>query len=246
MKRRVGTAIAAVALAWVSGSTAYAQEEGYVPPSHAPLAPMGAFEIGVNAGYTQGFGDIAAPGANSLTTADNHLQDIVDAGLAVGVNLGYRATPFLSVGVDGTYQEFNADDSLPIDGTHVRGFNTGVHVTGHFMPYERVDPWVSVGAGYRALFIVPPGPFQTEATTGFQLAKLQVGLDMKVNHDVAIGPMVGADLNMFVWQSSSGDLFSNNTVIPDKKLNTFLFAGIQGRFDIGGERVGQYQAVGAR
>jgi hypothetical protein len=70
---------------------------------------------------------------------------------------------------------------------------------------------------------------------GLQLARAQVGLDVRVSRDVAIGPMIGGDIDLFIWRNPEGA--AGNAAIPDKELSTFVFAGVQGRFDVGGTRV---------
>ena len=50
-----------------------------------------------------------------------------------------------------------------------------------------------------------------------------------------LGPMVGADVNLFVARNPEGP--AGDVVIQDKKVSTFLFAGVQGRFDVGGSRI---------
>ncbi len=68
---------------------------------------------------------------------------------------------------------------------------------------------------------------------GLQLARARVGLDVRVSPDVAIAPVVGADANMFLWQD-----VTTSTAIADPRITTFIFAGVQGRMDIGGTAVG--------
>jgi hypothetical protein len=64
-----------------------AAEEGRRQP--VLLAPRRAFEIGVNAGYAQPFGNI---------DPSRPIEDYASAGGAVGLDLAYRATPYWSVG----------------------------------------------------------------------------------------------------------------------------------------------------
>ena len=61
---------------------------------------------------------------------------------------------------------------------------------------------------------------------------------------VAIGPLVGADLNMFVWRNPEGAV--GNIELADKRVNTYIFAGVQGRFDLGGARDAKLEQVTAR
>jgi hypothetical protein len=215
-----------VAVACTSGATALAQDvEGSAP---TPItAPREAFEIDVNTGYTQGFGAIhARPGGA--------VSDVARGGIGVGFGLGYRAIPELSVSVTGQFQELGRAAEQPL-GTRVRGAAIGVEGRLHTRPYERLDPWVALGTGYRMLWVAPEGTNNNVLHHGLQLARAQVGLDVRVSRDVAIGPMIGGDIDLFIWRNPEGP--AGNAVLPDKELSTFVFAGVQGRFDVGGTRV---------
>lgn len=190
----------------------------------AVRAPRRAFEIGVQGGYTQPFGEIKD---------GQGFTDLVDAGGFVGLMLGYRFTPHWSIEGTGAFHESTAD-SRQGDRLDIRGVTTGVQGTFHARPYERVDPYVSLGAGYRMLFLVPDNDANL-LIHGFELAKALVGVDFRVSEDVALGPVVGADLNLFVWENGSPDV--NDDDIDNPRPSTFLFAGVAGKFDIGGDRV---------
>jgi hypothetical protein len=62
-----------------------------------------------------------------------------------------------------------------------------------------------------------------------EIAKLQVGLDYRIDRAVAISPVVGLDLSAFFTQSTPGSNAFGNVSNPN--VNTFVFAGLQGRFD---------------
>lgn len=70
---------------------------------------------------------------------------------------------------------------------------------------------------------------QTLLTHGFELGRARVGLDFRTGPQVSIGPVIGADLNVLLWESSDA-----NRAIPNPTLSTFVFAGLQGRMDFGG------------
>ena len=69
---------------------------------------------------------------------------------------------------------------------------------------------------------------------GLELARLQVGVDYRVSEDVSLAPVIGGSLNMFVSQDSP--MTSDYNEISDKKVNFVGYAGIAGRFDVGGRR----------
>jgi hypothetical protein len=212
----VGVALVGIgALSWAR--TAAAQErqaEGTVP------APSDALELKVGTGYTQGFGNIA-PGLG--------IPSVAGAGIGVDADIDYRLTPHSSLGVQAEYQEFTNELN-----TAARGLAANVGITVHGTPFLRGDPWLRLGTGYRLLWSVNPPGLPTTLLHGFELAKATIGYDVRVSPDIAIAPVVGADLNLFVWQDQAGV----STSLSTAQVGTFVFAGIQGRFDMGGHSNG--------
>lgn len=223
---------AGAAAAVVLGTTAAASAQQYQPTAPSPTyerrsfleqrvdAPVNALELGVAPVYTQGFG---------MLQSGLGMPGIAMAGIGVNVDVAYRVVPRLSLGVTGEYYELNA-----MRGTGARGLAGTLAATYHVDPYTRLDPWVQLGVGYRTLWETFPGTTPTMLYHGLELAKLGVGLDLKASPAVAIGPMIGADLDLFLWQVPSG---GTTTAIPSPRLSAFVFAGLQGRFDVGGERM---------
>jgi len=189
------------------------------------LAPKRAFEVGVNGGYGQALGQLG----DYLP-----LRDAVINGGAAGLSLGLRYSPHWSVEGTGQYQELMT--GITQDGGHttVRGVTMGIQGTYHFLPFRLVDPYASLGTGYRMTWIVPPGAV-ADLVHGFELAKAVVGVDFRMSPSVAMGPMIGADVNVFVWDNPSGGTRINE--LPGPRAATFLFAGLGGHFDLGGDRV---------
>ncbi len=219
--------------AW--GSTAHAQGDNtaptqagsYNPPPPPPAreeryvyqqlpAPVNAFELRLNAGYTQGFG-LAAPGLG--------MPSVAGAGVNGTLDLDYRANPFISLGVEGEYEEFVSEQN-----TAARGFVGNIGVTFHGAPLFRGDPYLRFGAGYRQLWSVNPPAAPSTTLIGFEAGRLTLGYDVRVSPGFAIAPQIGADVNLFVWQYAAG----NYTTLPSVAVATFIYAGLQGRFDMGG------------
>jgi hypothetical protein len=205
-------AILAVGVAtW--GSSANAQEaprwQSYVP------APTNAFELKLGTGYTQGIGNIA-PGTSIINVAG--------AGIGFSGDLDYRFSPYASVGVESQYQEFTTENNT---GSRGLAFNLGVTV--HAAPYRRADPFLRLGTGYRLLWDVNPisaPPNTTNLFHGFDTITGKLGVDIRVSKDVALAPVIGADLQVFVWE--------NSNALSTAQLGTFVYGGLQGRFDVGG------------
>jgi len=189
------------------------------------VAPISsAFEIGVGTGYSQGGGKLGGGLGN--------LEDISGPGAAVELDLGYRIIPELSVGVYGTFSKYQHGDVIDSN-TDVLGAAAGVQAAWHFRPDRSIDPWVSLGTGWKGLWL---NPDQGKVTSlqGFELARLQLGVDYRLSQDVAITPVIGGSLGLFVSQDSP--MTTDYTEIQDKKVNFSGFAGLSGRFDLGGKR----------
>lgn len=193
----------------------------------AARAPRAAFEIGLNGGYTQPFGKIA----NGRV-----MRDEIGAGGAVGLDLGYRLSPHWSLGFTGQYHDSGARGAL--DGnTDFRGVAGGVQGTYHMMPYGRVDPYLTLGTGYRLLWRATDRAGDTNLLThGLELGKAMLGVDFRISPSVALGPVVGADVNLFLWDNPEGPIGNQAIASGDRRPSTFLFAGLAARFDIGGTR----------
>ncbi len=188
----------------------------------APVrAPRNALELGVDLGFAQGFGSVVTDprvGAGPGATA--------------GVSLDDRVAPRWSFGLNGEYQGYSSSGRQG-GGASLRGATAGVHATYHFTPYDRVDPHVSFGAGYRLFVESPAGDAPATLTHGVELGKVELGLDVRPTESVAIAPVVGVDVDVFRWRTGGPAAMA----LPGNgAVSAFLFAGVKGRFDLGGSR----------
>ena len=203
-----------------AGGVAGAQESGRSYLTQPLDAPDKAFELKVGTGYTQGFGN-AAPGRG--------MPEVGGAGVGFSVDIDYRINPHWSVGVEAQYQELANEQN-----SSSRGLVANIGATYHFAPILRGDPWLRLGTGYRFLWdndVFGDGVSSTQGESfvrhGFEIAAGQIGYDVRVSENTALAPVVGADLNVFGWQDPGGTLSS-------AQVATFIYAGVLGRFDIGG------------
>ncbi len=193
---------------------------------HAVAAvPDRTFEIAVATGYAQGGGKLGGQLGS--------LEDVAGPGAAVEVDVGARIIPELAVGVYGTLAKSQHGDRID-SSTDVLGASAGVQAAWHFRPHVSIDPWVSLGAGWRALWLAPDAGKVT-SLQGVDLARLSLGVDYRVTKEIAIAPVIGASASMFVSQDSP--MTASYTEIADKKVNFTGFVGLSGRFDfLGTER----------
>ena len=220
------TTVSAVAIALVSAAQAHAQTSA--PPESAPpppagekgyldqdvAAPTNALELSVGTGYTQGFGSLQS-GVN--------MQDVITPGIGVDFGIAYRFHPRWSIGLVGAWQGFQ-----PERANSANGLTAGFAAAYHFSPYTRTDPWLQLGAGYRMLW-EGHDTSPTVLTHGFELGKALLGVDIRVDKDVAIAPVIGADLSLPLWQSVGG---GTSVAITDPRVSAYVFAGLQARFDV--------------
>lgn len=200
-------------------------------------APRNAAEIGVGLGYSQPAGNLTRRGGDAVA-------DIARGGGEVNAEVGYRIDSHWLVGLYGGYGQYHAPGGTSSD--IVNTANGGIQGQYHIMPFQRVDPWISLGVGYRGFFTTPDNG-ATRALHGLQLARARVGVDYRVSETVALGPVIGMDLTMFTSEhvpGAGGQLAAvgsdNVTVTP------FFFAGIGGKFDIGSERERSERMVAQR
>lgn len=196
------------------GSTALAQEE---VQSVNLEAPSNTLELRIGTGYTQGFGPL---------NSSQSIQSVAGPGVGIDGAVDYRFDPRWSIGLEGEYQEFAPNTSAT---TAARGVLGNVGFTYHASPFVRGDPFLRIGTGYRLLWDVEPvGGAPTALMHGFELATAAIGYDFRSSPGIAIAPVVGVDLDLWNWQERSG----TNIRLPSAQVGTYLFAGVQGRFDV--------------
>ncbi len=181
---------------------------------HHVDAPTPGIEIGVATGYTHGIG--------SIGDGMQRIEDIARSGASVEVDAMYRINPTFAVGL-----YFSLARYTTVEQIGVLGAGAGLQAVAHLRPDRSADPWVSLATGWRSLAVSAQGT-PNGSLQGFDFARVQLGLDYRVNENVAIAPVVGASLSAFVVEESPGRF----TEISDKALSVVGFAGLAGRFDL--------------
>lgn len=180
-----------------------------------------SLELAVGGGYTQGAGGAGVIGS---------IQDVAGPGGTIELQLGYRMTSRLVAGAYGNVARFRHGDAIG-DGSRAWGASAGVQAAWHSSDSRAVDPWVSVGAGWRGLWIERPG-MQRTSMQGIELLRIQLGIDYRVTPHLAVAPVIAASLSTFLVENAV--MADDFTPILDKRLNLYGFAGCIGRFDLGG------------
>jgi hypothetical protein len=202
------------------------------PPAGPLDAPVNALEMTLGTVYEQPFGRI---------TQGQDLSSDSGGGGGVHLGLGYRLAPEFSLGLYGTGATFGRTDATDST-THSYTASAGIEAGWHFMPAQhRVDPWISLGSGWRGYWVNQSAGIT--AAQGWEIAKLQGGVDFRVDRGLAFGPVVGADITTFFAESTPSSPVVSSVTNP--WANTFFFAGLQGRFDMQ-TTVAKSQGVAAR
>jgi len=142
---------------------------------HHVAAPENNVELSVATGYTQGAGPVAGN--------RSHLEDLSGPGGAVALAAAYRIDPTFSVGAYGTFAKYDNGDQLD-NNTDVLGASAGLEGIAHLRPERSIDPWVSVGAGWKGLWLNPTSGKAT-SLQGLELARVQIGVDYRVSPEVS-------------------------------------------------------------
>lgn len=211
MKRRLAAVVVAVAVAFgMRGSEVRA--EGW--PSQPVPMPTKAFELTLGTGYSHGFG---------MIRSGLGMPSVARGGATLELGTAFRVGRHGAIGFVG-----NAVELEPTRDGEARALTFGLAYVHHLRPDRRVDPWFEAGGGYRFFW---DGRTFGEVRThhGLQLVRLRAGADLRVVDDMAFGPFVGADVSAFFWQTTD-----HTDAIGGVRPNTFVVAGLQGRFDFGG------------
>jgi hypothetical protein len=223
MNNRTLTIISLVSTSILVGTSASALAESpNMVRKDAMPAIRGGLEIAMAATTSMSVGDIGGDMADA--------EDLIGTAGEIELHVGHRVTPNLMLGFYGTAQglsEGSADSDRDI-----WGGTAGLEASFHARPYNKIDPWISVGSGLRGLWIQEPGPGDS-VLVGLELARVQLGTDFRVNEDFAVSPVISASASMFGAHKTPTMDFDE---ISGKGVTWTFSAGLAGRFNAFGSR----------
>ena len=191
------------------------------------------FEGVLRVGYGIPFGKISA--------SEGNLHNAIHQQLSLALELGWRVMPKLFMGLSGQYGfgihaiRFDAlcaiSDDSNCSATDVR---VSVEAQYHPMPGQKLDPWIGFGVGYEwfTLSLNDTGAEGSTTFSGFELAKLQGGLDVALTPYFRIGPFVSFSLSEFsdISISCSGPFNgcgAQQGSIASRSLHEWLLFGVR-------------------
>jgi hypothetical protein len=143
--------VAAVGAVTMVAAPAFAQEEGMPYFQRSLSAPKSAFELSVLPGYSQPFGDIERGFS---------IRDTAGGGGSVQLGAAYRIAPRWSLGLVGGYGQYGNGDGRAtyVNAGDATTVMAGVEGAFHALPYGRIDPFVTLGTGWRGMWERHDGP----------------------------------------------------------------------------------------
>jgi hypothetical protein len=183
-------------------------------------AIQGGLELAVALKFADSYGDIGG---------GMEARHRIGSAPELEVQVGRRITPHLALGFYISGQAFTQSSvgRKPDVYTGAAGIEADLHIN----PRYAIDPWISIGAGARAL-LVEEGDGHSIAV-GAELARMQLGIDFRVSEDLAFGPVFGASASLYGAKKSPMADFEELT---DKGISWTFSAGFAGRFNAFGTR----------
>ena len=200
-------------------------EEDRPSENQTLVAPKNALELNIGQGFSQGFGEPASQSES--------LAELSRGGMSLQLGIGYRLNPHWMIGSYAEGSRYFKKSGAP-DGTVAYGAGFGMQVQYHVLPFSQIDPWIGLGGGWRGYWL-DVGNAGHESLYGFDIVRLRIGADYKLGPSTSIGPMLGATMTVFDSVRTLESASNESTKNPE--ISTFVFAGFQGRFEIGGQRV---------
>ena len=197
----------------------------------------GAIELGARLGVGLPFGHEGAQAGN----ADPALSDDVKNLVPIWIDAGYRFTPSFSLGLSFQYAfGFINKDQNPFCTQAASDCSThdtrvGLNATYHFMPGQKLDPWVGFGLAYEWLTFESTvlGVAGSGTASGTEFANLQVGGDLTASRNVRIGPFASFSFGEYGDFSTEANNRTLNGTFANKSVHEWLILGVRGAFDVG-------------
>jgi len=224
VSQRKGNVMNKIILATVTGliltsSSVLADSQDAQPQQMRPVS--NALEIAIGGGYMRSGGDIGRGRAG--------VGDYAEGGGGAELSVAHRMTPQLAVGLYGTLSGYNVGDAVAPTTDLAIGATLGVKADWHFRPHMQLDPWVSIGAGWRGLWLGNDAGTE-RALQGIEMTRVQFGVDYRIAPTFALAPYMGASAAMFLAEDTMTS--HGYDEIASNEVNFTFTAGLMARFDL--------------
>jgi hypothetical protein len=184
----------------------------------------GRFELGLRVAYAMPTGKVDAGAPLSL-------RDRIQGQLPIWLDVGYRFAPHWYAGALASAGFVVPANCPSCNGSDVR---FGVGARYYARPGETLDPWIGLGAGYELLSFTSAAsandPKFTVDASGFEIARVEAGLDARTSGALRAGPFVAASLGEYTSESVTAFNITRAATSVSLTLHAWLFVGVRGAF----------------
>jgi outer membrane protein W len=186
------------------------------------------FVIGLRTGYGIAIGKV------SDLYGDIVLDKYIKGNIPIWLDLGYKVTPNILLGLYGMYGFGIRGDELSgdCDGCSASMVRFGVQAQYHLSPAENIDPWFGLGIGYESVSLAIRGD-NGFTYSGIEFPNFQAGADFKFTPNFGVGPFLSFSLNQYIFYAiddSTGESVSG--YIDERAFHKWLTVGVCGTFSI--------------
>jgi hypothetical protein len=201
--------------------------------------------FGLRSGYAVPLGNVQGSITILGQTLTYPLTDYSNGLIPIWADIGYRFSPnwylgaFYQYGIGLLPSKLTGTGGICSAGVSCTEWSMrfGLNVHYHFMPGEKLDPWVGLGAGYEISNLngsqgAVSGSVQVR---GFEFGNAQFGLDFALSSSFAIGPFVAFSVGQYTDASVSGSftpIFGTSGSIANKDIHEWLIFGARGVFNL--------------
>ena len=202
-----------------------------------PAGDRGAIQLGLRFGYGVPFGKT---GRTATDLVDDDLSASIKGQIPIGVDAGYLITPNVYVGLLFQYG-FGLVGSAGTalcdqSGVSCSTSDTTLGIDAHFHlnPNAPFDPWIGLGVGYEWLSLSASFGGQSSSGTGsgLEYVNVQLGGDVSVAPDFAVGPFVSFAAGQYSSVSQQNGTTSMSRDITNKSFHEWLLFGVRGVYNI--------------
>ena len=201
----------------------------YAPPNPGPISPLwGSFSLG-----GMFFGGDVSRGVGVSRIFGPQMDIGLEGGLRLNPHLGLGL--YLDIGVGGPGSEVNAfcnaDPTSPGGGLggadcSAQTVKFGILARHTFAPSARVTPWVSIGTGYAYGNVSTDafgGSTDVVTYTGWEIARLMAGVDVRSNQVLGVGFYAGVSLTRYTHAENTAGTFP----LDGTTVHSMVQAGIR-------------------
>ncbi|QSQ21471.1 outer membrane beta-barrel protein [Pyxidicoccus parkwayensis] len=196
------------------------------------------FALGLRAGYGLPFGKAAGGGDSD----SGKLSDFVSGVVPLQLDAGYFINSNVYVGANFQYGlGFLKEDCPEGASCSLSQMRLGLNVAYHFMPGQKLRPWLGLGVGYEMLDTsisatqLGISAKVKQSVRGLEFAAFQGGFDYKLNDSFSVGPFLTATVGQYSTVSSKIEVDGVDGVDPvddsqdieEKAIHTWLQGGVR-------------------